>query len=90
MVEGPMAAGWPPGAPYQVIFIDGAVPKLPPLASQLAPPPAGRLCAVLTTGERMGAAVVAEQAGASLAQRRLFDCEASLLPPFAPPPSFRF
>jgi protein-L-isoaspartate(D-aspartate) O-methyltransferase len=90
LVDGPMAAGWPAGAPYRAIFIDGAVPALPALAGQLLAPPAGRLCAVLALGARRGVAVVAEAAGDHLAQRRLFDCEASPLPPFAQPRAFRF
>ena len=36
LVEGPVAAGWPAGAPYDVILIEGAVQRVPDiLAAQL-------------------------------------------------------
>lgn len=36
LVSGPLPAGWPEGAPYDLILIDGAVPEVPDtLASQL-------------------------------------------------------
>jgi protein-L-isoaspartate(D-aspartate) O-methyltransferase len=102
LVEGPFAAGWAEDAPYDAIFVDGAVPELPDLAAQLQPPPRGRLCAVVSTDGRTGVGVVAEQAGkrpaqralvaqrALFAQRTLFDCKASLLPQMVKPPGFRF
>ena len=35
LVAGPLAAGWPPHAPYDLILIEGAVPEIPPaLAAQ--------------------------------------------------------
>jgi protein-L-isoaspartate(D-aspartate) O-methyltransferase len=90
IVAGQFADGWAPDAPYDVIFVDGAVQELPDLAAQLKPAPQGRLCAVLATGGRNGAGVVAEQAGGRLAQRILFDCKANLLPQLIKAPGFRF
>ena len=35
---GPLTAGWPAGAPYDLIFVNGAIEVVPPaLAQQLKP-----------------------------------------------------
>jgi protein-L-isoaspartate(D-aspartate) O-methyltransferase len=90
VITAPLQSGWPDGAPYDVIFIDGAVRHLPPLARQLRADPAGRLCAILAETSRLGVAVLAERTGDALAQRPLFDCAATLMPEFEPAASFHF
>jgi protein-L-isoaspartate(D-aspartate) O-methyltransferase len=90
-VQGPLAAGWPPGEPYDVIVIEGAVPEIPPiLGAQLAPE--GRVLAVLAAhGEDgIGRAVLAAAVGAGYACVTLFDCTARVLPQFRPAPVFSF
>jgi protein-L-isoaspartate(D-aspartate) O-methyltransferase len=91
-VNGPLAAGWPAGGPYDVIVIEGAVPEIPAiLAAQLAPN--GRVVAVLADDGRQGGigrAVLAEPAGSGYANVKLFDCTARLLPQFRLAPVFSF
>lgn len=88
IVEGPMEAGAPAGAPYDVLFIDGAVEVLPDaLSGQLriggravfARLDAGvtRLCAGVRSAGGFGATAFA-------------DVEAVALPGFAAPRGFRF
>ena len=90
IVRGPFALGWAAGAPYDCIFVDGAVARLPPLAAQLRADPPGRLCAVLIATGRNGRAVLAERAELGLSSRPLFDCAATPMPQFEQPDGFRF
>lgn len=90
IVAGPLPAGHPAGAPYDVIFIDGAVRRLPALTEQLATHPPGRLAAVLLGQGRSGSAVIAETVAGTLVPRSLFDCAATGTPAFDPAPSFSF
>jgi protein-L-isoaspartate(D-aspartate) O-methyltransferase len=85
---GPLTAGWPAGGPYDVILIEGAVPKIPEnFASQLAS--GGRVIAVLDEAG-LGRAVIAEPAGKNFACAKMFDCTSRLLPAFRPAPAFSF
>ncbi len=92
IVQGPLAAGWPPSGPYDAILIEGAVPRLPEiLAAQLSPH--GRIIAIIADdGEDggIGRVVVAEPQGTAYASVRMFDCTSRLLPQFAPAPVFSF
>jgi protein-L-isoaspartate(D-aspartate) O-methyltransferase len=89
VVEGPLAAGWPAKAPYGVILLGGAVPRIPPaISGQLAE--GGRLVAVLRAGPGMAKAALVTRAGGVLAQRIVFDAGTPLLPGFAEPPGFVF
>lgn len=89
---GPLAKGWPNGAPYDAILIEGAVPEIPPtLASQLNRQ--GRIIAVLARTHAavgLGAIVVAEPSTDGFAIRPVFDCTARMLPAFRPAPVFEF
>jgi protein-L-isoaspartate(D-aspartate) O-methyltransferase len=90
VVTGPLASGWPAGAPYDVILIDGAVPEIPTaLASQLARE-SGRLVTVLNADGRTGYAVHVEPTPAGVSVRALFDCLCPILPAFAAAPAFQF
>jgi protein-L-isoaspartate(D-aspartate) O-methyltransferase len=92
-VTGPLPSGWAEGAPYDVIFVDGAVPSLPRLEAQLRADPPGRLCAVVCGPDpsgRFGLATLGEPAGSGLAQRILFDCAATPMPQFRRAETFRF
>jgi protein-L-isoaspartate(D-aspartate) O-methyltransferase len=83
------AAGWPAGAPYDAILIEGAVPALPEaLTAQLAE--GGRLATVLRPAGTPGVAVLARRAGGAVSVLELFDCSAPVLPAFAPRPAFAF
>ncbi|MGH6939374.1 protein-L-isoaspartate O-methyltransferase family protein [Hypericibacter sp.] len=88
LVRGPLTAGHPAKAPYDVILIDGAVQEIPdPIAAQLSV--GGRLVAVLQA-DGPGRAILATRAEAGLSQRVVFDCSVPPLPGFAKAPSFVF
>jgi protein-L-isoaspartate(D-aspartate) O-methyltransferase len=87
-VEGPLAAGWGAGAPYDLILVDGLIEQVPDaLVAQLAD--GGRLaCALLDRGmSRLG---VGRRSGAGFGLDLFADCEASPLPGFARPKTFTF
>jgi protein-L-isoaspartate(D-aspartate) O-methyltransferase len=85
---GALAEGWPQGAPYDVILVEGAVEQEPAgLLGQLAE--GGRLVAVVGRG-RAGRVVAFQRSGDSIGRRNVFDAAAPLLPEFAAPPAFRF
>jgi len=85
---GPLTAGWPAGAPYDVILLNGAAEVLPEaLGQQLTPN--GRLVAV---GGKPPAtkATIYHMIEGRLVGRPVFDASAPLLPGFAAPPAFVF
>jgi protein-L-isoaspartate(D-aspartate) O-methyltransferase len=86
--RGRLTEGWPAVAPYDVIFIDGAVEVVPQaLYAQLKD--GGRLAAVVgrTPASR---AMVYRRIGADISGWPAFDAAAPLLPGFAEPPAFVF
>jgi protein-L-isoaspartate(D-aspartate) O-methyltransferase len=87
VVAGDLAQGHPPGAPYDVILVEGRIERLPPvLLGQLAA--GGRLVAVMAERGRVGEAVLVRQgSGARVA---LFDAATLPLPGFAAEPGFVF
>jgi protein-L-isoaspartate(D-aspartate) O-methyltransferase len=101
LVAGPLQAGWPGGAPYDIILIDGAVPEVPAnLANQLNRQ-TGRLLTIVApnpgTGgvpnfgiQRSGLAMQAEPTPSGVSLRALFDCLCPILPAFAVAPVFEF
>src|SRR5690242_19784620 len=60
LVTGPLAAGWPPGAPYDVILIEGAVREIPPALGEQLRRQSGRLVAICCGATGIGQAVLAE------------------------------
>ena len=87
--RGPLAAGWPAAAPYEVIVVEGAVPAVPrAISDQLAD--GGRLVAVLSGPGRPGVAVRGLRAGTSVSYMDGFDCRTAPLPGFAPGAGFVF
>jgi protein-L-isoaspartate(D-aspartate) O-methyltransferase len=90
VIEGPHEQGYKPGAPYDVILLDGAACEIPRAVSgQLAE--GGRLAAVLRArGDRVGQATVMTRQGGSLGRRAVFDSGTPYLPGFAPAPGFVF
>jgi protein-L-isoaspartate(D-aspartate) O-methyltransferase len=88
VVSGPLVAGWPQAAPYDVILLDGAIEVAPEaLGRQLKP--AGRLAAVLGRGPAPKAMIYRLIEG-QLVGRPIFDAAAPMLPGFAAPPAFVF
>jgi protein-L-isoaspartate(D-aspartate) O-methyltransferase len=88
-IEAPLAAGYRPRAPYNVILFAGAVAEIPPdIVTQLAE--GGRLAAVLRPGAGIGRANLVTRTGGGLARRVMFDAATPLLPCLAPKPAFIF
>ncbi len=91
-VTGDLFSGWPEGAPYDVIVVQGAVEtNLDTLLGQLAP--GGRLVAIecLPGGSRrVGRALRLQRSGGETSARALFDATAPILADFRAPPSFVF
>jgi protein-L-isoaspartate(D-aspartate) O-methyltransferase len=77
--------GYPGGAPYDVVLIEGEIPEVPPaIAEQLAE--GGRLVGVL----RGGRAVLGQRLGGGFTATPAFDCRAAPLPAFAETVGFVF
>jgi protein-L-isoaspartate(D-aspartate) O-methyltransferase len=88
-VEGKLAAGYAPRAPYDVILLNGAVAAVPSIiAGQLAN--GGRLVAVVKADSGMGKAMLMTRVDDAFGQRILFDAATPLLPGFAARPRFEF
>jgi protein-L-isoaspartate(D-aspartate) O-methyltransferase len=88
VAAGSLVAGWPDGAPYDVILLQGASEVAPDsLLAQLAD--GGRLLAVIGSGP-MGKAAIYRKAGKHATAQPLFDAAAPLLPGFAKAPAFIF
>lgn len=88
VVVGPLAKGWPDGAPYDVILLNGAVPELPEaLLDQLAVN--GRLVGVVTD-RVVGKAHIVIRAATGLSSRIAFDATVPLLAGFESAPHFVF
>jgi protein-L-isoaspartate(D-aspartate) O-methyltransferase len=88
LVNGPLAAGWPVAAPYDVILLDGATEIAPrTLLSQLRE--GGRLVCVLGRAP-MGKGTVYRLVGGHVTAQPVFDAAAPLLPGFAKPAEFVF
>jgi protein-L-isoaspartate(D-aspartate) O-methyltransferase len=87
-VEGPLAAGWPAAAPYDLIYIDGAIEQFPDaVVDQLAE--GGRLVgAIVERGiSRLG---IGRRVAGGFGFNAFADVEAAPLPGFAPAPAFTF
>ena len=88
VVTGPMREGYAQQGPYDVIFVNGAVPAIPDrLAAQLAD--GGRLVAVVGAA-RLGKATLVVNVGGVAAVQALFDAAVPALPGFAEPSTFVF
>jgi protein-L-isoaspartate(D-aspartate) O-methyltransferase len=88
VVCGPLAAGWPDGAPYDVILLEGATEVAPePLFRQLSDN--GRLLCVLGAGPGAKATVY-RRSGDETGTRHIFDASAAVLPGFTKPLEFAF
>lgn len=86
---GPARQGFPAGAPYDVVLIEGEVPAVPQaIAGQLAE--GGRLVTVEAGGGRAGRAVLGRQIGGAFTVTPAFDCATPALPAFQPAPGFVF
>jgi protein-L-isoaspartate(D-aspartate) O-methyltransferase len=88
VVTGPLDRGWPTGAPYDVIVLEGASEIVPrSLFPQLAE--GGRLVCIEGRGQACRAMIYIA-AGGAVSGRSVFDGAAPLLPGFSAPPEFVF
>ena len=90
LVEGKLAAGWPAGAPWHIVFIEGAVKEIPAAIGEQLSRESGRLVTVLASGEAVHRAIVARPSVGGLAIQSAFDCATPVLPELVPPPTFTF
>jgi len=89
IVNGPLMAGYPAQAPYDVILFSGAVGTVPAaIREQLAE--GGRLVAVESDGTGLGKARMLTRTGGVVSGRVLFDAAVPLLPGAAREPTFVF
>jgi protein-L-isoaspartate(D-aspartate) O-methyltransferase len=85
---GPLTAGWPAAAPYDVILLNGATEVVPEtLGRQLKPD--GRLACIFGRGPT-GKAMIYRVIEGQLVGRPVFDAAAPVLPGFVAPPAFVF
>jgi protein-L-isoaspartate(D-aspartate) O-methyltransferase len=86
---GPLDAGWPGAAPYDLILIDSMIDILPDrITAQLAE--RGRLVAIKAQEGRCGAGWLFYKRGGAVSGRILFDATAPILPGFELQPAFEF
>jgi len=89
LVEADPTLGYPPGAPWDVILIEGGVEQVPaPIQEQLAE--GGRLVAVALEGGPPGRALLLRRAGGVVTALRDFDAHAPGLPGFVRSSAFAF
>ncbi len=91
-VSSALAGGLPSHAPYDAIFVHGAVAEVPEAwGAQLAE--GGRMAVVVNEGNRaatVGKARLYTRLNGALTYRELFDANVNTLPGFAPKQQFRF
>ncbi|MBF0325767.1 MAG: protein-L-isoaspartate O-methyltransferase [Alphaproteobacteria bacterium] len=89
VVQGPYGGGYPAQAPFDVIFLSGAMAEIPvELRRQLAD--GGRLVGVVDDGKGVGRGTVLVRVGDSWGSRVVFDGTTARLPMPAAKPVFRF
>ncbi len=89
VIVGDVTAGYAAQAPYDVIFISGAVPDVPDgILDQLAE--GGRLACVIRRGPGVGSATLFLRSGGVTGRTVLFDAATPVLPQFVPAPIFVF
>lgn len=89
VVEGPLAAGYPSQAPYDVIFLGGAAAQIPEtISSQLKE--GGRLVFVQTGQAGVGQATLLMRTEGCVGSRAVFDATTPPLPEFAAKEAFVF
>lgn len=88
VVEGPLSDGYPSQAPYDLIFVNGAVAERPDaLCAQLKP--GGRLVVILGGGPD-GRVVAYDRVGQGVSRVDGFSASGHMLPGFAAPEVFSF
>jgi protein-L-isoaspartate(D-aspartate) O-methyltransferase len=89
LVEGPLTAGWPGAAPYDLIYIDGTVDVVPDAIIDQLKDNEGRLAAALND-RGVSRLVIGRRAASGFGVVNVADIETSPLPGFARAPAFTF
>jgi protein-L-isoaspartate(D-aspartate) O-methyltransferase len=88
LVEGPLAEGWAAGAPYDLVYVDGAIDRVPDaFGPQLVED--GRLVGAVSD-RGVSRLVEGRRAGSALGLVPFAEFEMATLPGFAPEPAFSF
>jgi len=88
VATGPLTAGWPAAAPYDLVLLNGSTEFVPEnLGAQLKPD--GRLVCIFGRGPT-GKAKIYRLIEGQLVGRPAFDAAAPVLPGFVAPPTFAF
>ncbi|HEX5328255.1 MAG TPA: protein-L-isoaspartate O-methyltransferase [Acetobacteraceae bacterium] len=90
LVVGPLAAGWPAGAPYDFILLEGSVSQIPPVLGRQLRADGGRLVTVISASGTLGQAVLAEPTPVGFSAQPVFDCATPAIPSLLPRPGFVF
>ena len=90
LVEGPLAAGWVAGAPYDIILLEGAVRDIPAALGKQLRLGGGRLVTVRAGRGQSAKAVLAEPTPSGLHAQPVFDCATPLIASLLPEPGFVF
>jgi protein-L-isoaspartate(D-aspartate) O-methyltransferase len=90
VVSGPLAEGWPGGAPWDIVVIEGATDAVPPKLAAQVRKDGGRLIGVRLVAGGIGQAVIGEPSTGGLAVRTAFDCAVPELPGLRATPQFIF
>ena len=90
LVAGALAGGWPAEAPYDIVFIEGAVASVPAAIAAQLRQEAGRLVTVIRDTAGPGQAVRGEATQAGLQLRPEFDCATPPIPALLPASAFTF
>jgi protein-L-isoaspartate(D-aspartate) O-methyltransferase len=88
VVTGPLSAGWPAGAPYDLILLNGSTEIAPELLGKQLKPN-GRLVGIFGRSPN-GKATIFRMVEGRLVGRPVFDAAEPLLPGFVAPPAFVF
>lgn len=90
LVGGRLRDGWPEGAPYDLVFIEGAADDIPPALIAQIRRPGGRLVGVLSASDRIGHAGIGEPSEGGISFQPEFDCATPVLPALRRMPGFVF
>lgn len=89
VVIGALSVGYPKEAPYDVILIEGAVDKIPPILTQQLSPQNGRLVTIIKEETRFGKGVLITRTDDTLNQVDKFEASCPYLPEFEPTKGFQ-
>ena len=90
LVSGPLAAGWPGLAPYDLVLIEGAVAEIPPALAAQTRQETGRILTAICAAGRITQAVIAEPTASGLGVTLIFDCSTPPILSLQKAPSFAF